>query len=222
MNTKKFDPNNSIFLWDLHGVILEKKLSNWLKIGLQSSHKWQIIKNLDKKTAYIALMFIFERLRFTKRTIISEELVDAARKANNHAFVDLIVTVCSTYYPINQTIGIMNELSSLNYKHHLGSNIGKTVYESCKKDFSSVFDQFKAFHIPFKNHNDEVIKKPDVRFFTSFLDKHNLKPEDVIFVDDKQLNIAAAQKIGIHAIHFKNAKQLRNELVECGIPMNKF
>lgn len=217
MSIKKFNPTNSVFLWDLHEVLLTKKLSNWLKIGLKSNQKWHALKNLDRKTTHILVTFLLERIRLTKKQVTSEELIDAAKKANNPALIDLIISVCSSYNPISQTVTVMNELSSLNYKHHLGSNIGKTVYESCKSKFSSVFNQFQTYHIPFKNYNNEVIKKPDIRFFTSFLDKHNLKPENVIFIDDKQLNISAAQKVGIHTIHFKNAKELRNKLIEYGI-----
>src|SRR5437667_7383069 len=167
MSIKKFDPTNSVFLWDLHEVLLTKKLVNWLKNGLKSDHKWPALKNLDNETVRILCTFLSERLHLTQKQVTSEELIEAAKKANNTALVDLVISVCSSYTPISQTVTIMNELSSLNYKHYLGSNIGKTVYESCKNKFSPVFNHFQAYHIPFKNHNNEVIKKPDLRFFSS-------------------------------------------------------
>ena len=37
-------------------------------------------------------------------------------------------------------------------------------------------------------------------------------PNRFIFIDDKLINVQAAQSVGMHAIHFKNARQLRKEL----------
>ena len=57
-----------------------------------------------------------------------------------------------------------------------------------------------------------MIKKPHPDFFISHVQKHNLKPEHIIFIDDKLINVQAAQAVGMHAIHFKNAHQLRRQL----------
>ena len=47
--------------------------------------------------------------------------------------------------------------------------------------------------------------------------KNSLQPEQIIFIDDKLANVKAAQSVGMHAIHFKNAKQLRKQLIEWNI-----
>ena len=44
----------------------------------------------------------------------------------------------------------MHELSKLGYTHHLGSNIGKTVFDDCTEKFPTIFNLFKEVTIPFE------------------------------------------------------------------------
>ncbi|CAH7668982.1 hypothetical protein PPACK8108_LOCUS3541 [Phakopsora pachyrhizi] len=44
------------------------------------------------------------------------------------------------------------------------------------------------------------LRKPDVKFFNYALDKLDVKPNQVIFLDDISVNIKAAKKIGIKTI----------------------
>jgi 2-haloacid dehalogenase len=111
----------------------------------------------------------------------------------------------------------MHELSKLGYTHHLGSNIGKTVFDDCRKKFPTIFGLFKEFTIPFETEAFTIIKKPHPDFFHAHTVKYNLQPEQIIFIDDKLANVQAAQAIGMHAIHFKNARQLRKELIKKNI-----
>lgn len=47
--------------------------------------------------------------------------------------------------------------------------------------------------------------------------RHQLKMDECIFIDDNIFNIETANRLGIHGILFKNAEQLRKELVELNI-----
>lgn len=58
--------------------------------------------------------------------------------------------------------------------------------------------------------------KGDPGFFRRILSCYDLLPEEVVFVDDYQPNIAAASTEGITAIKFKDAEQLETELVRLG------
>ena len=44
--------------------------------------------------------------------------------------------------------------------------------------------------------------KPDVKAFENILEKHSLKPEDVLYFDDSDKNIELAKSIGIEAYTF--------------------
>ncbi len=211
-----FSPKTHIFLWDLHEVILEKSMWNWFISCMRFKRKEELVSKLDKKTVKIAFIFLCEKLKLTKKQMVSEELIKAAQESNNDALIELIMNVCTSYSPIKKTVAIMQELSDLGYTHHLGSNIGKTVFDDCTQKFPTIFSLFKEATIPFE-HSTKMIKKPHPDFFHAHAQKNNIKPEQFIFIDDKLINIQAAQKVGMHAIHFKNAKQLRKELVKLNI-----
>jgi FMN phosphatase YigB (HAD superfamily) len=212
MNQSQFSPNTHIFLWDLHDVILEKSLWSWLMICLRFKRKKELISNLNKKSIKIIFTFLLERLKLTKKQMVSEELIKAACETNNDALVELTITACSSYAPIKKTVLLMKELSALGFTHHLGSNIGKTVFDDCTKKFPTIFNVFESVTIPFQSEQSIIIKKPHQDFFYAHINKHNLQPEQIIFIDDKLVNVTAAQSIGMHAIQFKNAQQLRQQL----------
>lgn len=58
----------------------------------------------------------------------------------------------------------------------------------------------------------EKIKKPDARIYQLTLDRYDVTAENAVFIDDKQENVEAAKKVGIHGIHHTGAQQLKNEL----------
>lgn len=217
-NKTPFSPTTHIFLWDLHDVILEKSLWNWIMICLRFNRKAEIIRKLDKKTIKILCTFLLERLRITKKQLVSEELIKAAAEANNHALIELTIKACSSYAPIKKTVAIMHELSQLGYKHHLGSNIGQTVFDDCVEKFSTIFNLFEQVTIPFvSSQTNTIIKKPNPEFFYTHIKKHTIQPHHIIFIDDKLANVQAAQSVGMHAIHFKNAHDFRKQLLKNNI-----
>lgn len=218
MNKTKFCPTTHIFLWDLHDVILQKSLWSWFMICMHFNRKKELIKKLDKQTIKIMFTFLLERLKLTKKQMVSEELIKAAEATGNTALIELTMKACSSYAPIHKTVAIMKELSELGYTHHLGSNIGKTVFDDCTEKFSSIFSMFQEVTIPFETAlSRKIVKKPHPEFFNSHINKHHLKPEQFIFIDDKIANVKAAQSVGMHAIHFKNARDLRKQLVSNSI-----
>ncbi len=54
--------------------------------------------------------------------------------------------------------------------------------------------------------------KPDAEFFEIALNKFRVNPDEVIFIDDQQRNIDAANILGIVGICYKNIQQLRTEM----------
>jgi len=56
--------------------------------------------------------------------------------------------------------------------------------------------------------------KPDPRIFKYFCDNFDLRPEQIIYIDDLQHNVEAARTIGMHAIRFSDPASLRQELVQ--------
>jgi len=216
MNKNRFSPDTHVFLWDLHEVILTKSLWQWLMAFVRFNRKWELVRRLDRRTVRIMITFAAETLKLTKKQMVSEELLIAAQQAHNTALIELVELVCSAYAPIKKTVLLMKELSRLGYKHHLGSNIGQTIFAHSAEKFSDIFTSFEVCSIPFMQ-DARIIKKPDPHFFMSHAQKAHVKPEHIIFVDDKLANVMAAQSVGMQAIHFKSPKQLKKQLIAWGI-----
>ncbi len=56
------------------------------------------------------------------------------------------------------------------------------------------------------------MRKPDERFYRLILERLGVEPEEAVFVDDFPLNIEAASRLGMRAIHFRNPDQALMEV----------
>jgi 2-haloacid dehalogenase len=58
----------------------------------------------------------------------------------------------------------------------------------------------------------EGVKKPDRRLFDILYTRHTVVPTATLFIDDVAHNVTAAQALGFHTHHFRDAAGLRAEL----------
>lgn len=56
------------------------------------------------------------------------------------------------------------------------------------------------------------LEKPNPEIFQKVLSLENIKPSEIIFIDDTEINIKPAQSLGINAILYQNNQQLLSEL----------
>ena len=56
--------------------------------------------------------------------------------------------------------------------------------------------------------------KPNKEIYLHLFDKYNLKPEECVFLDDREKNIIAAREQGMHGIIFKGDEEGMKELEE--------
>ncbi len=54
--------------------------------------------------------------------------------------------------------------------------------------------------------------KPDPAFYTYILEREGCSPAETVFVDDAEVNVAAARKLGIHSLLFIEAVKLNRDL----------
>jgi 2-haloacid dehalogenase len=64
---------------------------------------------------------------------------------------------------------------------------------------------------------EEGIGKPDPRIFELVLSRFGLRAERTLFVDDRQVNLAAAERCGFRTVSFSSTEQLRAHLVAEGL-----
>lgn len=58
------------------------------------------------------------------------------------------------------------------------------------------------------------IAKPDPAIYLHTCEKLGVRPEEALFLDDKPVNVHAAEQVGLHALHFRSVDQLRADLAE--------
>ena len=63
-------------------------------------------------------------------------------------------------------------------------------------------------------------RKPEPKGFKVIMEHFDVKPEETVFLDDSEKNLANAKEIGISTIHFKNLGQLKAEFKKIGIAVN--
>ena len=64
---------------------------------------------------------------------------------------------------------------------------------------------------------EEKMKKPAPEFYQLLLNRHNIKAEEALFIDDNLRNVKAATLLGIESIHFQSPQQLAGELIAYNI-----
>lgn len=107
--------------------------------------------------------------------------------------------------------GIVNELKQEKMTVGMLSNI-----ESPVAAFVRTLGLYKEFD-PLLLSYEIGIEKPDPRAYALLLSKLDLHPEEVVFIDDRPENVKAALELGIDAIEFKSAGQIRQELIARGM-----
>lgn len=61
------------------------------------------------------------------------------------------------------------------------------------------------------------LHKPDLAYYRRALDILGVRPERILFIDDRVANVAAAQQVGMQALLFEGERKLRGELEERGV-----
>lgn len=65
--------------------------------------------------------------------------------------------------------------------------------------------------------SQEKIIKPNPRIFKITLKRLDVKPNETVFIDDREINVAGADKLGIKGLLYVNEKKLTNDLEKLGI-----
>ena len=64
------------------------------------------------------------------------------------------------------------------------------------------------------------LRKPARRFYDRALGISEARPAESVFIDDRPQNLAPAEQLGMHTIHYQNAEQLADDLRKIGVQFN--
>lgn len=140
-------------------------------------------------------------LQKTKWTLTIEELKEAVR--NN-------------FREIEGTRQIIENLKQRGYRLGLLSVHSREWIEYCeaKFDYHCLFDKTMYSY-------QVGISKPDVQAYQLIAIQLGLEPEQLIFIDDSEKNVIAAQEAGMVGLVFTHASTLTKELIALGIQLSE-
>jgi HAD superfamily hydrolase (TIGR01509 family) len=105
-------------------------------------------------------------------------------------------------YQLNQTFATFLQSVRPHYTVALLSN----AWPEARKAFNHLFS-FETF-VDFQLYSaEEGLIKPDPQFYALALDRLSVRPENVLFIDDRAENIAAAYTFGLHTHLFQESSQ---------------
>lgn len=187
--------------FDYGGVIKinERNLSNdiceYLKIDKEEWRKEYFLVNHLANVKGISFRDVF--------TIVVSKF-DNSDKTKKY-ILDLITSNESKWHLNDELINTIKKLK-INYKIALLSNNSIELRQKLKEN--KIIDIFDEIII-----SEEVgFQKPQPEIFNVLFDKLNIKPCEVIFIDDTLKSLEGADKIGYIPILFKDNESLKLEL----------
>ena len=108
-------------------------------------------------------------------------------------------------------------LKDLKHDYKIGvlSNVSGVLKKLLKEKYN--FNELVDF--PFSS-GEIGYAKPDKRIFQHILSKTGVSPEELVFIDDKEVNVLVAKELGINAIHFLGKKELISKLNALGVKLS--
>lgn len=88
------------------------------------------------------------------------------------------------------------------------SNMGDSVLENMEREFDWL-PRFDVLVWSYQHH----LAKPDPAIYRIALEKLQTKPDETLFLDDRQINVDAARALGMMAIQFTTIDRLRRDIL---------
>lgn len=143
------------------------------------------------------------------KAIFKQRLPQCANEIDDfldYKFFDMLM-------PIWKNVQILEDIAKTKkYKLYILSNFHKDAIEEMKHRYR-FFDYF----------DDGLIScycnllKPDSAIYQHLIDKFKIDPKETIFIDDTEINVVNAEKLGIKGIHLPDYNELRNKINACKI-----
>jgi putative hydrolase of the HAD superfamily len=119
------------------------------------------------------------------------------------------VLMWTTQNPV--MVAWQRKLKAQNIRTAILSNMGDSVLESIEREFRWI-DDFDVLVWSFQLH----LVKPDPAIYRHVLKELGTVPEETLFLDDRRINVEAAQALGMKALEFTTVERLRDDLVAAG------
>jgi 2-haloacid dehalogenase len=112
----------------------------------------------------------------------------------------------------DEAVGVLREVKAAGLRCLALSNMEPATFATRRARFGFM-DWFDGFVIS----GIEGVAKPDRRIFQILLRRYRLEPAATVFIDDSPANVEAARGLGMTALRYTSAGQLRGQLRSLGL-----
>jgi epoxide hydrolase-like predicted phosphatase len=200
------NPKINTFIFDCFKVVCAAPFSGWNKDHMTDQGL------IDEKFDEILMDYDLGKL---SEEDVTEHFSKCAGIASSK---EEIQEQIDSYLKIDEDlVNLIKQLRNKGYKTALLSNGNHAFFER------KVYQTYPYF----KNLFDEIvisseigITKPDKGIYLHTLEKINSKPEDSLFIDDRQINIDGAVKVGINGYLYTSNNTFAEYIKSIGIDLN--
>lgn len=196
-----------VFVFDLHDVLFARNYSQTIKL------LWAIKNKKKLFSILFSPRFICDAFQMLSVTRVSEAYIIKLSEKHAHfkPYVDTIIDITNALIPIWEMFSLIENLKHKGHKVYIFSNIGRQTYHKLIKPYQHLFECFDGIHYV-EDHNN-WLAKPNHNAYLFFLKKFDIKPQNMIFIDDKPKNIIAAQELGITGVLYKSCNQVYKQFM---------
>ncbi len=200
----------STILWDIGGVLLtngwdrQQRDAVLARFGLDSA---------EFERRHAAIDQAWERDEIGVDEYLRQTVFYEPRSFTQAEFFEVMTEQSKVL--ADSGLGILHQLSaSEEYVLATVNNEARAMNEYRLKKFN-LLDYFDAFF----SSCYVGVRKPDWKIYRIALDVLERDPEQVIFIDDRAENVAAAASLGIHAIRYEGSAKLAQDLARAGVSL---
>lgn len=216
------------FAWDIHDVLVRKNTAGMINILLaQNAHKtfpligrlgYNYVRYCCTGTVGKSQQMVYDVRQLLKKGAVGEEYKKVIEKYDP-ALWAIAEKMAAEQYPIKGMPRLIQELNSLGYTQRIASNIGSHEIKNLQNRHAQLFGYFQEGKtVDYLGQGKQAVQKPSLEYFKQYMATYNPDgTKTIIFIDDRLDNVQAARTSGMVGIHFKNAKQLRQELKKLNI-----
>ncbi|MBB5713310.1 HAD family phosphatase [Sphingomonas aerophila] len=108
---------------------------------------------------------------------------------------------------------LVDELHGAGVPLYAITNFSHEFWPPFRAREAAMFDRFRGIVVS----GDEKMVKPHAPIYHLALDRWGLNAGDTLFIDDRADNVEGARGVGMHAVEFRGAEALRDELARFGL-----
>lgn len=201
-----------IVLWDFGGVLTSSPIQNFYKYEKENELPLGTIIKINSQNKYRNAWAKLEKNKISIKEFSLLFSKEAKELDINHNFdinkiinclaVSLNIKMVNVFFKVKKKVECAcltnNILGTKNF------NVNET-FNDFKKNFSHVFESSKL-----------GMRKPEKKLYKHVIEKLNIAPENILFMDDLGINLKPAKDLGIHTykvVNKENTEEFLNRFL---------